>query len=84
MSAEKIPSIFKERVVRVTALTTAVIAASSASLLIVREIHQLREIEKKRVLIQQAAKDIDTGEAISVAKRIATSLFLNCSKARCL
>lgn len=63
MSAEKIPSIFKERVVRVTALTTAVIAASSASLLIVREIHQLREIEKKRVLIQQAAKDIDTGEA---------------------
>ena len=63
MSAERIPSVFKERVVRVTALTTAVIAASSASVLIVREIRQLREIEKKRVLIQQADKDIGTGEA---------------------
>lgn len=48
MSVEA-PGISKERVIRATALTTAVIAASSVSVFVVKEISR-RKAEDKRVI----------------------------------
>lgn len=48
MSVEA-PGISKERVIRATALTTAVIAASSAGVLAIRELSR-RKAEDKRVI----------------------------------